>query len=176
MTGVLVLLSASTAYGGAFLLAIAGGGQLRHQRRLRRILRAQGILPRRLHGVVAGVVTPVELATAATVLTLMTAAPRTAMPVLVAQAAVFAAFAVYLSVVRARVPAAPCGCFGGAEPVTRRSVARAALFGAGTAATVPLLPVLAAAPPATRVVVVGGGLVAAMAGWLLSRLSRSPVR
>jgi hypothetical protein len=63
----LVLLSASTAY---------GGGQLRHQRRLRRVLRAQGVLPRRLHATIAGVVAPVELATATTVVTLLTAASR----------------------------------------------------------------------------------------------------
>jgi isopentenyl diphosphate isomerase/L-lactate dehydrogenase-like FMN-dependent dehydrogenase len=48
-------------------------------------------------------------------------------------------------VVRTRVPQAPCGCFGDAEPVTRGAVARAALSGAGTATTVPLLSVLAAA-------------------------------
>jgi len=164
-TGALAL-----AVAGALLLVAAGIGHLRHARALRTALRAQRLLPARLQGSIAVATIAAELVIGPAVPITSLTAPAVAGWPLAAQAALFAAFAAYLSVVRLRRPAAPCGCFGGGEPVTWLAVARAGLLAAGAAAAL-AGPGLGALPPPDRLVCLAAGSMLAATLWLLPALA-----
>jgi hypothetical protein len=164
------MVTAAGALGGALLLTAAAVGHLRYPRRLPAALRAQRLLRRRLSGPVAGAVVGSELLAGVAVLGGTLAVPSGAAVPLAAQALLYMAFTGYLWVVRRLRPAAPCGCFG-AEPVTWLVVARSGLLAGVTVAAIAARAEIAALPAAFRPVCLAGGVVVAMAGWLLPAMT-----
>ena len=169
---------------GAVLLIVAGIGHARHRSGLRAAFAAQRLLPRRLHGPIAVLLTVLELAVGGSVFATQMA-PTLPVPVrivpLAAQIAMFTAFAMYLSVVRQRRPLAPCGCFGAEGAVTWLVVVRAGLLAVGAAVALWTAtaagesgPSAAPMPPMVRLAVLAGGVVLAMASWLVPVLLAGP--
>jgi hypothetical protein len=167
----------AVAVAGALLLITAGIGHGRHRSGLRTVLAAQRLFARRLHAPIATLTPLLELVVGGSVLMshlapVLPALAQTAS--LVAQAAMFAAFGGYLSVVRRHRPTAPCGCFGADGPISRLVIVRAGVLAAGTAgaalATGSGADSLAAAPPMVRLATYAAGALLAMAGWLVPAL------
>jgi hypothetical protein len=151
---------------GAILLVSAGVGHALRWRAHRAVLRAHRLLPLRATGPAAVAATGAELVVGVAALATLLAAP----PVL-AQAALYCAFAGYAGVLRVRRPGVPCGCFG-AEAVSWPVVARAITLAAGSVGCVLLG---AAVPPPERWTSVAAGAVLAMATHLLPAWVR-PIR
>jgi hypothetical protein len=162
----------AVAAGGALLLTAAGLGHLRRRHLLRAALGAQRLLPRRLWRPVAAALGGAELLVGASVLAVLLTAPSAAVPPLAAQACGYGGLAAYLAVLRRRRPGAPCGCFGTDGPVTWLVVARAGLLAGGAAGAALLGAQVAAMPAVARLPCLAGGVVVAMAGWLLPVLAR----
>lgn len=162
----------AAATGGALLLTAAGLGHLRRRHLLRAVLGAQRLLPRRLWGPVTAVLGGAELLVGGSVLAVLLTAPSVADAPLAAQACGYGGFTAYLAVLRRRRPSAPCGCFGTDGPVTWVVVARAGLLAGGAAGAALLGAQVAAMPAAARLPCLAGGVVVAMAGWLLPVLAR----
>jgi hypothetical protein len=176
-------LIAMVAVAGAVLLVVAGIGHLRHLVGLRAVLGAQRLLPPRWRGPVAAFTAVAELTVGGSVLivqlathlpvaqmALLAAAQRVP---LAAQSAMYVAFAGYLVALRQLRPSAPCGCFGGSDPVTGSVIGRAGLLAIGTAAAA-LVPAGIGGGAGSAVVaspvVLAGGAVLAMVAWLLPTL------
>lgn len=150
-----VLLAAS------ILLVAAGSTHVRHRRVFGATLRRHGLLAPALGRRIAGLIGPVEAAVGGAVLLCWTiTAPLGVAGVAVC--ALYGAFGAYAALALRRAPGAPCGCFGGDEPLTPLVPARAAVLALGS------LPALTVTPPAsggTRLVVLGAGVLVAVLAW-----------
>jgi hypothetical protein len=153
------------ATGGGFLLVMAGAGRLRRPATMRAALIAQRLFPVRWHRYLVTATIAAELTVGIWVVATMVLAPEAARPALVAETAVFCAFAGYLAVVRRSRRGAPCGCFGD-EVTTWLTVGRPAVFAVGAGCAGWLAPVHAAPVP-WRLVSLAGGFVSAMVAWLV---------
>jgi hypothetical protein len=159
------------ALGGALLLTAAGAGHLWHRRALPTALRAQRLLPAHLSVPVAIGAVAAEVSIGPSVLATAIGGPSASAVPLVAQAALYATFTAFLWMVLRRRPAAPCGCFGAAERVSRLVVTRAGLLAAATIGALVPGAQFAMLPMTSRLLCLAGGFVVAMAGWLLPVLT-----
>jgi hypothetical protein len=148
---------------GAILLVTAGAAHALRRREHRAVLRAHRLLPPASAGPVAAAATGAELVVGVAVLVTLPAAPPAVAPPVLAQAALYCAFAGYAGVLRVRRPGVPCGCFG-AEAVSWAVVARAVTLAAGSAGCATLG---AAVSLPQRWTCVAAGAVLAMATHLL---------
>ncbi|MFB9908570.1 MauE/DoxX family redox-associated membrane protein [Allokutzneria oryzae] len=159
-------LASAVAAAAAALLVFAGAAHTRGRTPLRSVLRVQALLPRRMWGPVAAVLGPVELLVGTTVLVTLLLAPPVFGVAAAIQGAVYSLFTIYLWILRSRRSSAPCGCFGGDEPVTWFVVTRSAVAALGSFAVTAELPLLA------RALCLAGGFVLAMIAWLYPMLTR----
>ncbi|WP_344877004.1 MauE/DoxX family redox-associated membrane protein [Allokutzneria multivorans] len=153
-------LTTAVAAAAAVLLLFAGAGHARDRLRLRGVLRVQALLPRRAWGPVSTALGPVEIVVGLAAL----------VGYAQAQAALYAVFAVYLTILRSRRSSAPCGCLGADEPATWVSVLRA-VVAAAASAFAPVEMELT-----VRALCVAGGFVLAMIVILASLSPRDESR
>jgi hypothetical protein len=170
-----LLATLSVALGGGLLLVVAGCRHASRPRTLRRALVAQRVLPAQWCGAAAWAVAVIEILVGGWALGALLFAVATATAAaLGAQATLYALFAGYLVMLRARRPGAPCGCLGADEPATWLTAGRAAVFAAGSGAAAGVSAAFTAAPAQWRLVCLAGGFVAAMAGWLVPLVFAAP--
>ncbi|MCK2243819.1 MULTISPECIES: MauE/DoxX family redox-associated membrane protein [unclassified Crossiella] len=151
----------AAALGAALLLLVAGLGHLRERRLFLATLRAQRLLPARLH-VPVSLLTPASelLAGALTVSTvLLPALPR---PLVLPQAALYLVFTGYLAILVRTRPGTPCGCFNARSPATWATVLRAVLAALATLVTTFVPP----APGPWLLPVLAAGVLLALTAWL----------
>ncbi|MFC6018225.1 MauE/DoxX family redox-associated membrane protein [Plantactinospora solaniradicis] len=171
-----------TAALGAALLLVAGGvGHLRDRRALATALASQRVLPRWARALVTVVLGPVQAIVGVAAVTAWLAVPRLAAPAVALVGALFVALGLYTTVLRIRVPAAPCGCFGASGPVTPVVVARAWLFAGAAGAAVPVLWGASGVPLGPRALLLLPAVLVALAGWLVAEVftvgrSTQPIR
>lgn len=160
----------TVALGAALLLVAGGVGHLRDRRALAAALASQRLLPRWARALATIVLGPVQaivgVAAGATWLTV----PRLAASAVALVGALFAALGLYATVLRIRVPSAPCGCFGTPGPVTWVVVARAWVFAAVAGLAVLVLRGAPEVPLGPRTLLLLPAVLVALAGWLVAEV------
>ncbi|MEU8023683.1 MauE/DoxX family redox-associated membrane protein [Micromonospora haikouensis] len=128
----------AAALGAALLLAAGGAGHLRNRPALTAALDAH-LLPGPLRAWMAILLGPAEVLVGAATWVTWLAAPVYAAPAVALLGASYCALGLYATVLRIRVPTAPCGCFGTPRPATWLVVGRGWLFAGVAGAAVPVL-------------------------------------
>ncbi|MEU1749398.1 MauE/DoxX family redox-associated membrane protein [Micromonospora arida] len=135
----LTIIAATFTVAGALLLGVAGIAHLSHLGRLRAVLNRQRLFPAWSTKVVAVGLTVTELGVAGLVVTTMVVGVPSIVVAALAQAALFAALAVYAGLLRWLAPGVACGCTSGDEPASFAVVASNAAIAVASAGSAVLL-------------------------------------
>ncbi|HEX5741182.1 MAG TPA: MauE/DoxX family redox-associated membrane protein, partial [Pilimelia sp.] len=135
-------------------------------------LDAQRLVPPPLRHVVAAVLGPAEALSGLAAAAAFVVRPVVPLAGCLVVAGWFLAFALFAAVLRARRPAAPCGCFGADTAVSAATVGRAAAVAVAALGAAAVGPVPLAGP--AHLVVWLVAVVAAAGAWLLPMLWAAP--